>query len=50
MLSEIGLVLLLALINGFFALAEIAFVVARKSRLKQMAKKSRRAALAGPIT
>ncbi len=46
MLSEIGLVLLLALINGFFALAEIAFVVARQSRLKQMAKSSRRAALA----
>lgn len=46
MLTEIALVLVLALCNGFFALSEMALVVSRKSRLKQMAKNSRRAALA----
>ena len=46
MLSEIALVLVLALCNGFFALSEMALVASRKSRLKQMAKTSRRAALA----
>ena len=46
MLTELGLVLLLALANGFFALSEMAIVTARRSRLKQMARDSRRAALA----
>ncbi|MBU6405045.1 MAG: hemolysin family protein [Proteobacteria bacterium] len=46
MLSELGLVLLLALANGFFALSEMAIVTARRSRLKQMARDSKRAALA----
>ena len=46
MLSELGLVLLLALANGFFALSEMAMVTARRSRLKQMARTSKRAALA----
>jgi putative hemolysin len=46
MLTEIALVFVLALCNGFFALSEMALVVSRKSRLKQMAKTSRRAAMA----
>ena len=46
MLTEIALVLVLALCNGFFALSEMALVAARKSRLKQMARGSRRAAVA----
>ena len=46
MLTEIALVLVLALCNGFFALSEMALVASRKSRLKQMAKTSRRAVLA----
>ena len=46
MLTEIALVLLLALCNGFFALSEMALVASRKSRLKQMARSSRRAAVA----
>src|SRR5487761_2211855 len=46
MLSELALVFVLALCNGFFALSEMALVVSRKSRLKQMAKTSRRAAMA----
>ena len=46
MLTEISLVLVLALCNGFFALSEMALVASRKSRLKQMAKTSRRAAMA----
>lgn len=46
MLTELALVLVLALCNGFFALSEMALVVSRKSRLKQMAKTSRNAALA----
>ncbi len=46
MLTEIALVFVLALCNGFFALSEMALVASRKSRLKQMAKTSRRAALA----
>jgi putative hemolysin len=46
MLTEIALVLVLALCNGFFALSEMALVVSRKSRLKQMARNSRKAALA----
>lgn len=46
MLTEIALVFVLALCNGFFALSEMALVASRKSRLKQMAKNSRRAAAA----
>ena len=46
MLTEIALVLVLALCNGFFALSEMALVASRKSRLKQMARDSRRAAVA----
>lgn len=43
MLPEIGLVLLLALLNGFFALSEIAVVASRKSLLKHRARRSARA-------
>ena len=46
MLTTIALVLLLALCNGFFALSEMALVASRKSRLKQMARTSRRAQIA----
>ena len=46
MLTQIALVLVLALCNGFFALSEMALVASRKSRLKQMARTSRRAASA----
>ena len=46
MLTELALVLVLALFNGFFALSEMALVVSRKSRLKKMAKTSRGAAVA----
>ncbi|WP_426663040.1 hemolysin family protein [Rhodanobacter aciditrophus] len=46
MLTEIALVLVLALCNGFFALSEMALVASRKSRLKQMARDSQRAAVA----
>lgn len=43
MLTEILVVLLLILLNGFFALSEMSVVTARKSRLKQMAEQSTRA-------
>jgi len=46
MLIEFALVLLLALLNGFFALSEMALMTARQSRLKQLARDSRRAQLA----
>jgi putative hemolysin len=46
MLTTIALVLVLALFNGFFALSEMALVASRKSRLKQMARTSRRAQIA----
>ena len=46
MLTEIATVFVLALANGFFALSEMALVASRKSRLKQMAKTSRRARMA----
>ncbi|RCS31294.1 HlyC/CorC family transporter [Rhodanobacter denitrificans] len=46
MLTEIALVLVLALCNGFFALSEMALVASRKSRLRQMARKGRKAAAA----
>jgi putative hemolysin len=43
MTLEILIVALLILINGFFALSEMAVVTARKARLKQLALDSRRA-------
>ena len=43
MLIQVSLVVLLALLNGFFALSEMALMVARKSRLKHLATTSRRA-------
>ena len=46
MLTEIALVFVLALANGFFALSEMALIASRKSRLKQMARHSRHAAIA----
>ncbi len=46
MLTELGLILLLSLLNGFFALSEMAIVASRKSRLKQMARQSARARVA----
>lgn len=36
MLTDIGVILLLLLINGFFAMAEFAIVSSRRSRLRQM--------------
>jgi len=46
MLTELGLVLLLALGNAFFALAEIALIASRKSRLRYLARTSARAQVA----
>ena len=37
MLVEIGVIFLLILLNGFFAMSEIALVSARKVRLEQRA-------------
>ncbi|MGE7138577.1 hemolysin family protein [Luteibacter sp. NPDC031894] len=46
MFTEILLVLVLSLGNGFFALSEMSVVASRKSRLKQLARDSRRARVA----
>ena len=46
MLTEIALVIVLSLFNGFFALSEMALVASRKTRLKHMARTSRRARMA----
>jgi len=46
MLTEIAIVIVLSLFNGFFALSEMALVASRKTRLKQMARTSRRARMA----
>jgi putative hemolysin len=46
MLLQIALVVLLAVLNGFFALSEMALMVARRSRLKHLAMTSRRAKVA----
>ena len=46
MLTELGLVLLLALCNAFFALSEIALIASRKVRLKYMARTRRQAQIA----
>lgn len=43
MTLEIAIVLLLILLNGFFALSEMSVVTSRKARLKQQAQESRRA-------
>ena len=50
MLTDLGLVLVLALGNAFFALAEIALIAARKSRLRYLAHSSRRAKVALALT
>ncbi|MGB9153263.1 MAG: hemolysin family protein [Alphaproteobacteria bacterium] len=36
--TEVGIVLLLVLLNGFFAMSELAIVSARRARLRQMAE------------
>jgi len=46
MLAEVVLIVLLALLNGFFALSEMALMTSRKSRLKHLAHGSRRAQIA----
>jgi putative hemolysin len=46
MLTELLLVFVLSLGNAFFALSEMSVVASRKSRLKQMARDSRRARVA----
>lgn len=46
MLTQLGLIVLLSVLNGFFALSEMAVVASRKSRLKQMARHGQRARLA----
>lgn len=43
MTLELAIVLLLILVNGFFALSEMSVVTSRKARLKQQAQESRRA-------
>ena len=46
MLTEVALVVFLALLNGFFALSEMALMTSRKLRLKRLAQTSRRAQIA----
>ncbi|NII11539.1 hemolysin family protein [Oleiagrimonas sp. C23AA] len=46
MLTKLGLIVVLALINGFFALSEMAIIASRKSRLKQLARDRRGARVA----
>ena len=46
MTLEITLVVVLAMLNGFFALSEMALMTSRKIRLKQLAATSRRAKVA----
>jgi putative hemolysin len=46
MAVEVVLIVLLALLNGFFALSEMALMTSRKSRLKHLAHGSRRAQIA----
>lgn len=45
-MTRILIVVLLVIFNGFFALSELAVMTSRRSRLKQMAQDSRRAAKA----
>ena len=44
MLGEVGLILLLILLNGFFVATEIAFVTVRRSRIEQLAEEGDRRA------
>jgi putative hemolysin len=46
MSAEFAIVLFLILLNGFFALSEMAVMTARRNRLRQLAKESRRARVA----
>jgi putative hemolysin len=46
MLTQLGIIVALSILNGFFALSEIAVVASRKSRLKQLARTSTRARVA----
>lgn len=46
MITQVVLVVVLALLNGFFALSEMALMTSRKLRLKQLARTSRRARVA----
>src|SRR5215469_7004246 len=46
MTLTVVLIVFLALLNGFFALSEMALMTSRKFRLKQMARTSRRAQIA----
>ncbi|MGH8124165.1 MAG: hemolysin family protein, partial [Rudaea sp.] len=46
MINEVALVVFLALLNGFFALSEMALMTSRKLRLKRLAQTSRRAQIA----
>ncbi|MDE1885814.1 MAG: HlyC/CorC family transporter [Xanthomonadaceae bacterium] len=46
MIVEVALIVLLALLNGFFALSEMALLTSRRSRLKHLARSSRRAQIA----
>ena len=45
-MAELLIVLALVLVNGFFAMSEMSVMTSRKSRLKQLAQSSRRAAKA----
>ncbi|HET9484587.1 MAG TPA: CNNM domain-containing protein, partial [Xanthomonadales bacterium] len=44
--TEVLVVLLLILLNGFFALSEMAVMTSRKSKLRQIAAESKRAQVA----
>jgi len=46
MAVEVALIVVLAVLNGFFALSEMALMTSRKFRLKQLARTSRRAQIA----
>ena len=46
MITEVVLVVFLAVLNGFFALSEMALMTSRKLRLKQLARSSSRARVA----
>ena len=44
LLLEIGIVLLLVLVNAFFAMSELAIVSSRRARLKPLADRGHRGA------
>lgn len=46
MLTQLGIILLLSILNGFFAMSEMSVIASRKFRLKQLARKSGRARVA----